>query len=105
MNKPRLNPEELTLQETKQSYSAVNSSRHFINYLLLATVRLGLVCHVITDGLDDGEIRSLCGAGSCPSHWIITINDKMNVWKYKLIYDTLQQKIEITDFKPSSFMH
>ncbi len=36
------------------------------------------------------------------SHWIITINGKMNVWKCKLIFptDTLQQKIEITDFKP-----
>ncbi len=32
------------------------------------------------------------------SHWIITINGKMNVWKCKLIFptDTLQQKIEIT---------
>ncbi len=30
------------------------------------------------------------------SHWIITINGKMNVWKCKLIFptDTLQQKIE-----------
>ncbi len=36
------------------------------------------------------------------SHWIITINGKMNVWKCKLIFpmDTLQQKIEITDLKP-----
>ncbi len=34
------------------------------------------------------------------SHWIITINHKINVWKYKLIFhtDTLQQKIDITDF-------
>ncbi len=33
------------------------------------------------------------------SHWIITINGKINVWKCKLIFpsDTLQQKIEITD--------
>ncbi len=36
------------------------------------------------------------------THWIITINGKMNVWKCKLIFptDTLQQKIEITDSKP-----
>ncbi len=36
------------------------------------------------------------------SHWIITINGKMNVWTFKLIFptDTLQQKIEITDLKP-----
>ncbi len=36
------------------------------------------------------------------SHWIITINGKMNVWKCKLIFptDTLQQKTEITDLKP-----
>ncbi len=38
------------------------------------------------------------------SHWIITINGKMNVWKCKLIFptDTLQQTIEITDLKPFS---
>ncbi len=49
---------------------------------------------------DDDQIRSLCGAQQ--SHWIITINGKMNVWKCKLIFptDTLQQKIEITDLKP-----
>ncbi len=36
------------------------------------------------------------------SHWNITINGQMNVWKYKLIFptDTLQQNIEITDLKP-----
>ncbi len=36
------------------------------------------------------------------SHWIITINGKMNVWKCKLIFptDTLQPKIEITDLNP-----
>ncbi len=36
------------------------------------------------------------------SHWIITINGKMNVWTCKLVFpiDTLQQKIEITDLKP-----
>ncbi len=36
------------------------------------------------------------------SHWIITNNGKINVWKCKLIFptDTLLQKIETTDFKP-----
>ncbi len=36
------------------------------------------------------------------NHWIITINGKMNVWKFKLIFptDTLQQNIEITYVKP-----
>ncbi len=41
------------------------------------------------------------------SHWIIiTINGKMNVWKYKLIFptDTLQQKIQITDLNPVSVL-
>ncbi len=39
------------------------------------------------------------------SHWIITINDKMNVWKCKLIFptDTLQQKLEITGLKKFFF--
>ncbi len=51
---------------------------------------------VIPDRLDDDQIRSQ------KSHWIITINGKMNVWKCILIFptDTLQQKIEITDLKP-----
>ncbi len=54
---------------------------------------------------DDDQIRSLCGALAVfrqKSHWIITINGKINVWKCKLIFptDTLQQKIEITDLKP-----
>ncbi len=36
------------------------------------------------------------------SHWIITINGKLNICKCKLIFPTytLQQKIEITDLKP-----
>ncbi len=54
--------------------------------------------------MDDDEIRSLCGALAVvrqKSHWIITINGKMIVWKCKLIFptDTLQQE-EITDLKP-----
>ncbi len=55
-----------------------------------------LFLHVIPDRLDDDQIRSQ------KSHWIITINGKMNVWKCKLIFptDTLQQNIEITDLKP-----
>jgi len=60
----------------------------------VATVVLGLVClsfflflHVITDKLDDGEIRSLCGSHRLLSdslciekyHSIIPINSKRNV--------------------------
>ncbi len=60
--------------------------------------------HVIPDRLMM-MIRSLCGALAVvrqKSHWIITINGKMNIWKCKLIFPgvTLKQKIEITDFKP-----
>ncbi len=61
-----------------------------------------LFLHIIPDGLDDGEIRSLCEVYwllsdyFCiqKSHWIITINGKRNVWKCKLIFptDTLQQR-------------
>ncbi len=42
---------------------------------------------------------SLC---KLKSHWITTINGKIYVWKCKLIFptDTVQQKIQITDFKP-----
>ncbi len=49
---------------------------------------------------DDDQIRSdLCGALAVlrqKSHWIITVNGKMNVWKCKLIFPTytLQQKIK-----------
>ncbi len=51
---------------------------------------------------DDDQIRSLCGALAVvrqKSHWIITINVKINVWTCELIFptDPLQQKIEITD--------
>ncbi len=43
--------------------------------------------------------ESLC---TLKSHWIITINCKINVWKCKLIFptETLQQNIEITDLNP-----
>ncbi len=56
--------------------------------------------HVVPDRLDEDQIRSLCGAQK--SHCINTINGKINVWKCKRIFptDTLQQKREITDFKP-----
>ncbi len=39
---------------------------------------------------------------SLKSHWIVTINAKINVWTCKLIFptDTLQQKIEIINLKP-----
>ncbi len=68
--------------------------------LALSLSQFVLFLHVIPDKLDDDQIRSLCGA--LKSHWIITINGKINVWKCKLIFpnDTLQQKIEITDLKP-----
>ncbi len=77
----------------------------------VATVLLDLVCLSLfcffmsfqTDWWSD-QIRSdlcvehwlLCKQ---KSHWIITINGKINVWKCKLIFptDTLQQKIEISD--------
>ncbi len=71
-----------------------------------------LFLHVIPDRLDYDQIRYLCGALAVfrlfvqkKSHWIITINGKMNVWKCELIFptDTLQQKIEITDLKPFFF--
>ncbi len=63
-----------------------------------------LFLHVIPDRLDDDEMRSLCGTLAVvrqKSHWLVTINGKMYVWKCKLIFptDTLQQKIEITDLK------
>uniref|UniRef100_A0A673JMH0 Glutathione S-transferase zeta 1 n=1 Tax=Sinocyclocheilus rhinocerous TaxID=307959 RepID=A0A673JMH0_9TELE len=55
--------------------------------------------------LDKYGPRSLCGALAVvrqKSHRIITIKDKKNVWKCKLIFptNTLKQKIEITDLKP-----
>ncbi len=48
-----------------------------------------LFLHVIPDRLDDDKIRSLCGALAVvrqKSHWIITINGKIYVWKCKLIF-------------------
>ncbi len=65
-------------------------------------VRFVSVCSV--SSCQSRQIRSRCGALAAVrlnSHWIITINGKMNVWKCKLIFptDTLQRKIEITDLK------
>ncbi len=76
--------------------------------------RFVLFLHIIPDRLDDDEIRSLCGALAVfrllvqtkqrKSHWIVTINGKINVCKCKLIFPTLlQQNIEITDLKTFFF--
>ncbi len=67
-----------------------------------------LFLHVLLDRLDDDQFTSLCGALAVvrqKSHWIITINGKINVCKCKLIFPTesLQQKIEITDLEPFLF--
>ncbi len=74
------------------------SWRRFHSSSGLSRSRFALFLHVTPDRLDD-EIRSLCGALAVVrqiSHWIITGNGKMNVWKCKLIFptDTLQQNIE-----------
>ncbi len=82
-------------------------SKHLgdIDTVLLDLVCLCLFLHVIPDRLM--MIRSdlcvehwLLSDSLCKqkSHWIITINGKINVWKCKLIFptDILQQKIEIT---------
>ncbi len=77
--------------------------------VLLDLVCLSLFCFFTSFQTDWMMIRSdLCvehwlfSDSLCKqkSHWIITINGKMNVWKCKLIFPTLQQKIEITDLKP-----
>ncbi len=93
----------------------------FVNRFLVASwkrchsssglVCLSLFCFFMSFQTDWMMIRSdlcvehwLLSDSLCKqkSHWIITINSKMNVWKCKLIFttDTLQQKIEITDLKP-----
>ncbi len=81
--------------------------------VLLDLVCLSLFCFFVSFQTDWMMIRSdlcvehrLLSDYLCKqkSHWIITINGKMNVQKCKLILptDTLQQKIEITDLKPFS---
>ncbi len=75
---------------------------HLGDVVLLDLVSVCTVSSCPSDRLDDDQIRSLCGALAVvrqKSHWIITINVKMNVWTCELIFptDTLQQKIEITD--------
>ncbi len=78
---------------------------------LLDSVFLSLFCFFMFFQTDWMTVRSdlcvehwLLSDSLCKqkSHWIITINGKNNVWKCKLIFpaDTLQKKIEITDFKP-----
>ncbi len=78
--------------------------------VLLDLVCLSLFCFFMSLQTDWMMMRSdlcvehwLLSDSLCKqkSHWIITINGKMNVWKCKLILptDTLQQKIEITDWR------
>ncbi len=66
-----------------------------LQYGDVVTFLLDLVCPFFSVSschprLGDGEIRSLCRALAVTllvhtiSHWIITINGKMNVWKCKL---------------------
>jgi len=67
--------------------------------VLLVLVSIVLFLHIISDALDDGEIRPQCvehwmlSESLCihKFHWIITIN----VWKCKLVFptETLQQNI------------
>ncbi len=83
------------------------SWRHYYSSSGYSLCQFVLLLHVIPDRLDDDDvIRSLCGALAVvrqKSHWIITINGKMYVWKCKLILltDKLQQKMEITDLNSS----
>ncbi len=64
-----------------------------------------LFLHVIPDRLmmirSDLCVEHWLLSDKKKSHWIITINGKINVWKCKLILptDTLQQEIEITNLK------
>ncbi len=76
--------------------------------VLLDLVGLSYFCFFISFQTDWRMMRSdlcvehwLSSDSLCKqkSHWIITINGKMNVWKCKLLTltDTLQLKIAITD--------
>ncbi len=59
--------------------------KHLGDTVLLDLVCLTLFCFFMSSRqTDDDQIRSLCGALAVlwqKSHWIITINGKMNVWK------------------------
>ena len=70
--------------------------------VLLDWVCLSLFCFFMSLQTDWWWSDQISVFSKQKSHWIITINGKMNVWKCKLIFptDTLQQKIEITDLKP-----
>ncbi len=74
-------------------------------------LQVGLLKHLGDVETDLLDLVSVCSVSSyvipdrLESHWIITINGKMSVWKCKLIFPTdtqkqLQQKTEITDLKP-----
>ncbi len=72
---------------------------HIVSQVALQVGFLKHLGDIGTVLLDDDQIRSLCGALAAvrqKSHWIITINGKINIWTCKLVFptDTLQQKIE-----------
>ncbi len=83
------------------------SGRHCHSSSGFSLSQFVLFLHVIPDRLmmiRSDQISVWCTDSLCKqkSHWIITINGKMNVWTCKLIFptDTLQQNIEKTDLKP-----
>ncbi len=94
------------------SFSGIFAGRFLkdVATALLDLVCLSLFCFFMSFQTDWMMMRSdicvehwLLSDSLCKqkSHWIIKINGKVNVWKCKPIFptDTLQQKIEITDFK------
>ncbi len=103
-------------QVTKTFHSTVAAQVGFLKHLgdvdtvLLDLVYLRLFCFFVSFQTNWMMRSDLCvehrllSDSLCKqkSHWIITINGQNNVWKCKLIFpaDTLQKKIEITDFKP-----
>ncbi len=61
---------------------------NYYNYELYI-IRDVAVCACHSRQTDDDQIRSVCGALAVvrhTSHWIITINGKINVWKCKVIF-------------------
>ncbi len=104
----------MTICKTKTFNSTVALQVCFLKRLGdAATVLLDLVLSVFCDLQRDWMMmmRSdlfvehwLLSNSPCKPkfHWIITINDEMNVCNRKMIFptDTIQQKIDITDLKP-----
>ncbi len=100
-----------TLESFNSTVALVDFLKHLedVVTVLLDLLCVSLFCFFMSFRTDWMMVRSdlcveLLSDSLCKqkSHWIITINGKMNVWKCKLIFntDTLQQKIEITDLKP-----